>query len=486
MNPKDRAPRALPRAAARELSRSTARELGERAFATTGRSRTPRTPPRRRLDHHPDQRLGARGPDQNPPAALELGALPPDRLPDAAAPASASRSATDTFSRRWGSFSIGRASERRRPPSARITSSAAAMPSPVAAKSVQMMWPDCSPPIVQPRSHLLDHVAIADLGRRNLDPGLLHRLMEAVVAHHGHRDAAAQLSPALPCTSAESATISSPSYRRPAPSTASIRSPSPSKAKPISPPCSTLRRDVLEMGRAATLVDVAAVGLGGDRDQLRSKALEGRRRSAVGGAVRAVEDDPAAAQVEVERCSQRAQIVVEAALSSRTRPTPRRPWAAPLATSPRPAPRHRRRACARRAEELDPVVADGLCEAETTAARSKPVPRTRIAAAGVGSTPPRKTSPPAAARPAASADSSMGPTRGCRARSGPGAAPLQLRRAARPSASASSGVRTRQRPPDAVGSEQLALTSAANGLAVSASRTAAACGPSSDRPCGAP
>ncbi len=33
-----------------------------------------------------------------------------------------------------------------------MTSSAAARPSPVAAKSVQMMWPDCSPPIVQPRS----------------------------------------------------------------------------------------------------------------------------------------------------------------------------------------------------------------------------------------------------------------------------------------------------------------------------------------------
>ena len=41
--------------------------------------------------------------------------------------------------------------------------------------------------------HLVDHVAVADLGHRDLDPGLLHRLVEAEVGHHGDDDAAAQL-----------------------------------------------------------------------------------------------------------------------------------------------------------------------------------------------------------------------------------------------------------------------------------------------------
>src|SRR4029077_17338389 len=35
----------------------------------------------RRLDHHPDQRLGAGGAQQDAAAALELPALPPPRLP---------------------------------------------------------------------------------------------------------------------------------------------------------------------------------------------------------------------------------------------------------------------------------------------------------------------------------------------------------------------------------------------------------------------
>ncbi len=44
---------------------------------------------------------------------------------------------------------------------------------------------------------LLDHAAIADLGRRDLDPGLLHRLVEAVVGHHRDRGAAGELADLL-------------------------------------------------------------------------------------------------------------------------------------------------------------------------------------------------------------------------------------------------------------------------------------------------
>src|SRR6478672_11275828 len=89
-----------------------------------------------------------------------------------------------------------------------------------------------------------------------------------------------------------------------------------------------------------------------------------------------------------------------------------------------------------------PLSRNGLCEAETTAARSRPRRLTRIAAAGVGSTPPSSASPPPAAIPAASAASIIEPDsrvsrtiRTCGRRAGAEAA------AARPSAVASSAVR---------------------------------------------
>src|SRR3954469_12564977 len=56
-----------------------------------------------------------------------------------------------------------------------------------------------------------------------------------------------------------------------------------------------------------------------------------------------------------------------------------------------------------------PLSANGLCDALSTAARSKPYARSRRGAAGVGRTPPSSASPPAAATPAASAASSIGP-----------------------------------------------------------------------------
>src|SRR3954454_21343394 len=63
----------------------------------------------------------------------------------------------------------------------------------------------------------------------------------------------------------------------------------------------------------------------------------------------------------------------------------------------------------RASKNLIPLSPKGLWEAETTAARSRPRRLTRIAAAGVGRTPASSASPPAAAIPAASAASSIGP-----------------------------------------------------------------------------
>src|SRR3954468_13944704 len=96
----------------------------------------------------------------------------------------------------------------------------------------------------------------------------------------------------------------------------------------------------------------------------------------------------------------------------------------------------------RRSKNLIPLSPNGLWEAETTAARSRPRRLTRIAAAGVGSTPARSASPPAAAIPAASAASSIGPdSRVSRTIRTCGRSASSVEVVARPRAVASSAVR---------------------------------------------
>ena len=153
-------------------------------------------------------------------------------------------------------------------------------------------------------------------------------------------------------------------------------------------------------GRAAPLVDVAAVGLVADQLDLGAEPAEDRRRRPVRGAVRAVEHDRGPRQVERESALELAQVVVERPLERRERgrsaSRPRRRRRRPAA--PRSPPPPRRRACDhRRPKNLIPLSRHGLCEAEITAARSSPRRRTRIEAAGVGSTPASSASPPASA-----------------------------------------------------------------------------------------
>src|SRR5579862_2359570 len=88
-----------------------------------------------------------------------------------------------------------------------------------------------------------------------------------------------------------------------------------------------------------------------------------------------------------------------------------------------------------------PLSAYGLCEAEITAARSKPPSRKSSGAAGVGRMPPSATCAPAEASPAAIAASSISPdSRVSRMTSARGASRPLCRTAARPSASASDAV----------------------------------------------
>src|SRR4051794_38834546 len=89
-----------------------------------------------------------------------------------------------------------------------------------------------------------------------------------------------------------------------------------------------------------------------------------------------------------------------------------------------------------------PLSRYGLCDADTTAARSKPKRRSSSGAPGVGSTPPSSACPPAAATPAASAASSISPdSRVSRTIRTCGACAGEVAAAARPSASARSAVR---------------------------------------------
>ena len=111
------------------------------------------------------------------------------------------------------------------------------------------------------------------------------------------------------------------------------------------------------MRGAAVVVDVAAVGLVGDDPDVGAEAAEDLRRGAERRAVGAVEQDPAAGQVEVlEALVQRAQVVLERAVEGA--------HAAGMLGDRRRLLEHRldlglggvRQLVAVAAEELDPVV----------------------------------------------------------------------------------------------------------------------------------
>ena len=116
----------------------------------------------------------------------------------------------------------------------------------------------------------------------------------------------------------------------------------------------------LDVGGAAAGVDVAPVGLDPDRLDLGAEALEDRRRGPVGGAVGAVEDDPAAGEVEREGGLELAQVVVEAAVQlAHAAGARRRPARSSISASIRASSSSASFGpCA--GEELDPVVAVGV------------------------------------------------------------------------------------------------------------------------------
>ncbi len=163
-------------------------------------------------------------------------------------------------------------------------------------------------------AHLVDHVAVADLGDGDLDPLLLHRLVEAEVAHHGDDDAAVELAAGSQATGGQGdqlvavVDLAVPVDREDAVAVA-VEGEADARLGG-----GDALGQALHVGGAAAGVDVLPVGLDPDRLDLGAEALEDRRRGAVGGAVGAVEHYLATGEVEREGLLQLAQVVLQAAV----------------------------------------------------------------------------------------------------------------------------------------------------------------------------
>ena len=140
-----------------------------------------------RLDHHPDQRLGARRPDEHAAPAGQTGVLAGDRLLHAGIGQRGGQSGAvrrADVDQALGSFSIASRSARSRPPSASSVSSALAIPSPEGPKpEIDDVAGLLAAERPAPLAELVEHVAVADGGGRHLDPRRLHRPVKAVVGH---------------------------------------------------------------------------------------------------------------------------------------------------------------------------------------------------------------------------------------------------------------------------------------------------------------
>ena len=151
-------------------------------------------------------------------------------------------------------------------------------------------------------AHGLEHVAVADRGLVHGDAGPPHRLDEARgCSSPWPRRCRGRGGRARAGRAASIAISWSPSTVAPVWSIARHRSASPSRAKPASAPCSsTASRRPGEVGRAAALVDVEAVGLVVDRDHRGAGGAQRRGPDLGRRAVRAVEHDTQAGRAVVE------------------------------------------------------------------------------------------------------------------------------------------------------------------------------------------
>ncbi len=163
-----------------------------------------------------------------------------------------------------------------------------------------MMWPDCSPPRAQSAPQQLgQHVAVAHRGGGHLQARPPHRLVEAVVGHHRDRDpVAGQAAGAAQVEGRQRQELVAVHHDALAvhgqqPVTVAVEG-EPHVEAALGDP----GRQLIHVGGAAAVVDVAPVGLGAHGLRLGPQAAEDLRSHAVGGAVGAVQQDLQPTQVE--------------------------------------------------------------------------------------------------------------------------------------------------------------------------------------------
>ena len=158
-------------------------------------------------------------------------------------------------------------------------------------------------------AQLLEHVAVADLRRGDLDAGrrASPRGSRSSSSPSPRRRRPAAGRAARRCRAA-SAISSSPSTTTPSRSTARTRSPSPSKAKPsVVAAGDDGGGERVDVRGAAAVVDVAPVGRVADDRDVGAQAPEDLGRDAVGRAVGAVQQDVEAVEVERREARVRAR-----------------------------------------------------------------------------------------------------------------------------------------------------------------------------------
>ena len=192
----------------------------------------------------------------------------------------------------------------------------------------------------------LEDVAVADRRRRDLEPGLAHRGVEAVVRHDRDGDAVAG-------QTARSAQVEGRERDQLVtvdddPVTVDREHAVPvaveGEARVVTARDDGLRQR-LDVGRPDAVVDVAPVGLGSDRRDARAETAEDLRADPVGRSVGAVEQDVEPAEIERrEALVERAQVVLLRAVQRADPSDPRRRRRIPRRAAPRSPPRRRRRA----------------------------------------------------------------------------------------------------------------------------------------------
>ncbi|CAB4340537.1 unannotated protein [freshwater metagenome] len=161
-------------------------------------------------------------------------------------------------------------------------------------------------------AQLSKHVAIAYVGRRDFDVGRLHRRMEAVIGHHSDDNAVARQTVVGPEVNRRQRDqlIAINACPEPIGSQDAIAIAVESKAEvvPVGNDSGSKRLDV---GRADTVVDIAAVWRAADRCDGSPEPAEDLRADAIGRSVGAVEQQIEPRQVEVfEAHLKRPQVVL--------------------------------------------------------------------------------------------------------------------------------------------------------------------------------